>query len=352
MLDGIVNLDDFEAIARSRMDRAAFDYVAGGAGDELTLSDNVAAFRRYRMRPRILRDVSVIDTATTFLGTDVAMPVGIAPVAFQHFAHPDAEVATAAAASRAGALFCLSTLSSRSLEDVARAADAAGSGPRWFQLYVHRDRARSEELVQRAAAAGYGALVLTADLPVAGNRERDLRNGLEYPISYGNFSAGTSSLGAAVGAFNDASMSWEDVAWLRALSPLPLVVKGVLTAEDAVLAADHGAAAIVVSNHGGRQLDRAAASIDCLREVVDAVGDRLEIYLDGGIRRGVDVLTALALGARGVFIGRPFIYALATAGEEGVGRSLALLEAELRTDMALLGTRAVSEVTRDYVVRA
>jgi len=347
----ITNLNGFEELARSRLPQTEFDYIAGGSGDELTLADNVAAFRRYRLRPRILRDVSALDLSTTFVGAPVALPVGVAPVAFQHFAHPDAEAATAAAAARAGALFCVSTLSSRPLEEVAMSAAAAGPGPRWFQLYVHRERARSEDLVRRAAAAGYQAIVLTADLPVAGNRERDMRNALHYPQSYGNFSAGTASLGAAVGAFNDTSLSWDDIAWLRGLTNLPLVIKGILTADDAVLAVDHGAAAIVVSNHGGRQLDRTPASIEVLAEVVDAVGGRAEVYIDGGVRRAVDVITALALGARGVLIGRPFIFALAAEGQQGVARALALLAAEMRTDMALLGARSVGEITPQFVRR-
>jgi isopentenyl diphosphate isomerase/L-lactate dehydrogenase-like FMN-dependent dehydrogenase len=243
---------------------------------------------------------------------------------------------------------CLSTLSSRPLEEVAHVADDAGTGPRWFQLYVHRERARSEELVRRAAAAGYGAVVVTVDLPIAGHRERDVRNALAYPQVFGNFDLGE-SIGASVGGYNDASLTWDDLAWLRGLVALPLVVKGILSPEDARLAVENGAAGIIVSNHGGRQLDRTPASIDCLKDVVEAVDGRAEVYVDGGVRRGVDVLTALALGARGVFIGRPIFYALAAGGESGVAQALSLLEAEMRTDMALLGTRSVAEVTSDFV---
>ncbi len=352
----VTRLTDFEALAAARMGRAEFDYVAGGAGDEVTLADNVAAFRRWRLRPRVMVDVSSVDSATTFLGSPLALPVAVAPVAFQHFAHPDAEPATARAAARAGAAFCLSTVSSRSLEEVASAADGAGGGLRWFQLYVHRNRERAAELVARAVAAGYRAIVVTADLPVAGNRERDARNRLAYPQSFGNFEwaagAGEDPIAATIGAFTDSTLKWDDLAWLRSLSSLPVVVKGVLTGEDAALATEHGAAGVVVSNHGGRQLDRTPATIDMLAEVVDAVAGRGEVYLDGGVRRGVDVLTAIALGARGVLIGRPFIYALAVGGEAGVARAFEILAAELRIDMALLGVTRLAELHRGHVVAA
>jgi isopentenyl diphosphate isomerase/L-lactate dehydrogenase-like FMN-dependent dehydrogenase len=356
-LDDVTRLDDFEPLARARMGAAELDYVAGGAGDEVTLADNVAAFRRWRLRPRVLIDVSEVDTSTMLLDAPVALPVAMAPVAFQHFAHADAEPASARAAARAGALFCLSTVSSRSLEEVAAAADAAGGAgaARWFQLYVHRNRERAAELVARAAAAGYRAIVVTADLPLAGNRERDRRNALAYPQSFGNFEwaagAGDDPIAATIGAFTDATLTWHDLAWLRSLTALPIIVKGILTAEDGALAMEHGAAGVVVSNHGGRQLDRTPATIDVLAEVVDAVAGRGEVYLDGGVRRGVDVLTALALGARGVLIGRPLVYALAAGGEAGVARAFEILAAELRTDMALLGVTRLDQLTRAHVAQ-
>jgi len=357
-LEGVHNLADFEPLARERLEQPAFDYIAGGAGDELTLAENGAAWRRWQLRPRILRDVSRVETSTTLLGGAVGLPVGLAPVAFQHFAHPDAEVAGARAASAARALYCLSTMSSRSLEEVAAAADAAGAGPRWFQLYVHRDRGRSAELLTRAAAAGYRAIVLTADFPVPGLRERDARNRLPYPQGYGNFelpeltSGREGVLPVVIGGLNDASLSWTDLPWLRGLTALPVVVKGVLTGQDAALAVEHGAAAVWVSNHGGRQLDRAVATVDALAEVVEAVSGEAEVYVDGGIRRGVDVLTALALGARAVFIGRPALYAMAAAGESGVARALKLIERELRTDMALLGVTRPDELGPGHLLRA
>ena len=361
-----LNLADFEAMAAEVMDRAAFDYVAGGAGDEVTLAGNLAAWRRWRLQPRVLVQVSTIDTSTTWLGGPVTAPIGIAPMAFQHFAHPDAELAMARAAAKAGVAMCLSTLSSRSLEEVADAADGAGEagggggagGPRWFQLYVHRDRGVSAELVARAAEAGYSALVVTVDLPVAGRRERDLRNAFAYPQSFTNFAlpasdavalAGEAPLAAVIGGFNDASLSWKDVEWLRGLGDMPLLLKGILTADDARLAVDHGVAGVVVSNHGGRQLDRVPASIDVLPEVVEAVAGRAEVYVDSGVRRGVDVLTALALGARGVFVGRPLFFALAAGGGDGVALAIELLAAEMRNDMALLGVRSVQEIGRFHV---
>jgi 4-hydroxymandelate oxidase len=355
-LSSVVNLADFEGLAADRLERAAFDYVAGGAGDEQTLADNLAAWRRWQLLPRVLVDVSAVDASSRFLGSAVAMPVGVAPMAFQHFAHPEAELATARAASRAGALFCLSTMSSRSIEDVAAAAAAAGSGPRWFQLYVHRDRAVSAELVQRAEAAGFGAVVLTVDLPIAGRRERDIRNALAYPQVFGNFAHRLPAAGpeeapitVVIAGLNDASLTWADIAWLRGLTSLPIVIKGILSPADADLAVQHGAAAVIVSNHGGRQLDRTPSAIDVLPEIVEAVGGRAEVYLDGGVRRGVDVLTALALGAQGVFVGRSVLFALAVGGEAGVARALDLLAAEVHDDMALLGARTIGEIGRDHL---
>ncbi len=355
-LSAIFSLADFERLAEAHMERAAFDYIAGGSGDELTLADNVAGWRRWRLRPRVLVDVSAVDTAVRVLGSELRLPLGIAPMAFQHFAHADAELAGARAAARAGVLFCLSTMSSRSIEQVALAADELGGGPRWFQLYVHRDRSRSAELVARAEAAGYTAVVLTTDFPVAGMRERDARNRLPYPQVYGNFEvpqAGPAdALPVAIGGLNDASLNWHDVSWLRSVTSLPIVIKGIQRPDDAVLAVESGAAGVLVSNHGGRQLDRTPATADVVAEVVDAVAGRAEVYVDGGIRRGVDVLTALALGARAVFVGRPMGYALAVAGEAGVTRALHILAREVSTDMALLGVTRLDELRRENVRRA
>ena len=343
----VVSLDDFEALARERMDAGAFGYVVGGAGDEETLRENRAAFARWRLRPRVLVDVDTVDLATTLLGTRVAMPVGLAPTARQRLAHPDGECAVARAAAAASVLQVVSTMSSESLETVA----AAATGPKWSQLYVHKERDVTRALVERAAAAGYGAIVLTADFPVPGRRERELRAELDLDWGgLGNFpDLGGVEFLPLMAALHDQRLTWSDLAWIRGLSSLPLVVKGILTAEDARLAVEHGAAGIVVSNHGGRQLDRTAATIDVLPEVVEAVGGRGEVYLDGGVRRAVDVLVALALGARAVFVGRPHFFALACGGEAGVAQMLGCLRDEIVNAMQLLGAPRVADVRRHHV---
>ncbi len=348
-----VNLRDLEALARARMEPGAFAYYAGGGGDEVALRDNEAAFARRRFRPRMLVDVSLLDTATTLLGETVAMPVGVAPTAQHRLAHADGEAATARAASRAGVMFCASSSSSLSLEEIALAA-----GPlRWYQLYTQDDAGpRTEALVHRAEVAGYRAIVLTVDLAVSGRRERELREGFDIgSLSFGNFPPQPDQPAdeADNGLRKDdapPAFTWNDLAWLRSRTSLPLVLKGILTAEDARLAVEHGAAAVWVSNHGARQLDRSPASVDVLEEIVDAVAGRAEVYLDGGVRRGIDVATALALGARAVFLGRPILYALAAGGESGVAQALSLIEAELRATMALLGAPTIANITRAHVV--
>jgi 4-hydroxymandelate oxidase len=342
-----LTLDDFERLAADVMDPAAFGYVAGGSLDEVTLRENRTAFARWRLRPRILVDVAEIDLSTTLLGTPVAMPVGLAPTARQRLAHPDGERAVARAAASAGVVQVVSTMSSDSIEAIA----AASSGPRWFQLYVHKDRAVTRSLVERAASAGYGAIVLTVDFPVPGRRERELRAGFELDWGgIGNFpDLGGVDFLSLMAALHDQRLSWRDLEWIRGLAPLPLVLKGLMTAEDARLAIDHGAAAIVVSNHGGRQLDRVHATVDVLPEVVDAVAGRAEVYLDGGVRRGVDVAIALGLGARAVFVGRPHVFALAVGGEAGVAQMLGCLRDELVNVMQLLGTPRTCDVGRAHV---
>ncbi len=341
-------LDDFERLAADVMEPAAFGYVVGGAGDEVTLRENRGAFARWRLRPRVLVDVAEIDTATTLLGTRVAMPVGLAPTARQRLAHRDGERGVARAASAAGVLQVVSTMSSDSLETIA----AASSGPRWFQLYVHKDRGVTRALVERAAGSGYGAIVLTADFPVPGRRERELRDGFTLDWGgLGNFpDLGGVDFLPLMAALHDQSLGWRDLEWLRGIASLPLVVKGLLTGEDARLAVEHGAAGVVVSNHGGRQLDRVPASIDVLSEIVAAVDGRAEVYLDGGVRRGVDVLIALALGARAAFVGRPHVCALAVGGEAGVAQMLGIVRDELVNAMQLLGTPTVRDVGRAHVL--
>ena len=339
-----MDLAALEEEARSLLPGPTYDYLAGGAGDELTLTDNVAAWDRIRLRPRVLRDVGTVDTSTTVLGTPVASPVMVAPTAFHKLAHPEGEAETARGAAAAGALMVAATRSTTPLEDIAATADA----PRWYQVYVLQERDHTAALVQRAAAASYTALVLTGDTPVLGQRLRDVRNAFVLPANVGESAM---QAGAAVGSLvdQDPTITFEQIGWLHEMSGLPVLVKGVLRADDARACLDAGAAGVCVSNHGGRQLDGAVAAADALAEVVEAVGEDGEVYVDGGVRRGVDVVRALALGARGVMIGRPVIWGLATGGSEGVRRVLRGFQHELELAMALCGARTVAELTRDLV---
>ena len=355
-LERIVALREFEAFARLAMDPGAFDYVAGGAWDEQSLADNEAAWRRFRLRPRVLVDVSRIDPSTTLLGRPTSMPVAIAPMAVHGVAHPDGEVATARAAGAEGIPFTLSTTSSHSIEDVAQGAPDA---VRWFQLYVQLDPGRSRELVQRAAAAGYEALILTVDLPRLGYRERDRRSGWRLP-PLGNFTAvgpATHAGGVHADGFEmlkeqqEVGLTWDDIGTIRSWSSMPFVLKGILTEEDAQLAVEHGVDAIVVSNHGARQLDRVTAGIDVLERIVDAVEGRAEIWVDGGVRRGIDIVIARALGAQGVLLGRPVMWALATDGEAGVARALSIIREEFEVALTLLGAPTPDAITRAHVER-
>lgn len=309
----VVNLDDLEALARERLTAMAYEYYAGGAGDEVTLRENRAAFERVSLRYRVLAGVDRRDARTTVLGQEVSLPVLVAPTAFHGLAHPEGELATARAAGAAGTVMVLSTLATQSVEDVV----AAATGPVWFQLYVYKDRAVTEALVRRAEAAGCRALVLTVDSPLLGRRERDVRNRFHLPAhltAKNLLPAGMGALGpdrhdsglaAYFHTLLDPGLGWKDVAWLRSVTRLPLLVKGVVRGDDAARALDEGAHGVIVSNHGGRQLDGAPATLDVLPEVVDAVAGRGEVLLDGGVRRGVDVIKALALGARAVLVGRP-----------------------------------------------
>ncbi|MEX2245388.1 MAG: alpha-hydroxy acid oxidase [Dehalococcoidia bacterium] len=344
-----LNLRDLEALARERMQPGPFAFYFGGAADEVTLRENEAAFECRRLRPRVLLDVARRRQSVELLGTRVRLPVGVAPTGQHGFAHADAEVATARAAAQAGALFCLATGSTRPMEEV---AEASGDAPRWFQLYTQSNRGITEDLVRRAAAAGFGALVVTVDLPVGGRRERADRAGFQLTSPRtGNFARyGDEQFAELTQRSGYGMLTWDDLAWLRGIAPLPLVLKGILTADDARLAVEHGAAAVWVSNHGGRQLDRSPASIDVLEEIVEAVDGRAEVYLDGGVRRGVDVVTALALGARAVFIGRPALYALAWNGADGVAAMLLMLALEVDNAMALLGVTSLDKLTRAHVM--
>lgn len=344
-VDGVVNLADFEPLARERMTGPAFDYVAGGAWDEITLREATAAWERYRFVPRVLRDLTGIDTAGVFLGRRSALPVAVAPMAVQALAHPGGEAEMLAGAAAAGIPYCLSTTSSLPLEEVAAAAPDA---QRWFQLYVVGGLRHSRSLVERAEAAGFQALVVTVDLPVLGWRERDQRSGFELPPLPHIDPAGDARE-QRYGGIEDQwqnGLTWRTLEEVRGWTSMPLVVKGILAADDARRAADAGAAAIIVSTHGGRQLDRSIATADALPPIVAAVGGKCEVWVDGGIRRGLDVVAAKALGASGVLVGRPFYWALAAGGRNGVQRAAALLHRELDLALRLLGCGSFAEVDR------
>lgn len=357
-LDRLVRMDDFEQAARERLPQDVYDYYAGGAGDERTLRANREGFADYELLPRVLVDVSRRDLATTVLGADVSMPVLIAPTAFQRMADPDGEVATARAAAAAGTVMTLSTIASSTIEEVAEVG-----GARWFQLYVYKDRGVTEELVKRAVASGYTALVLTVDTPVLGLRDRDARNRFVLPdgvelANLAGLGAGTklpsvagSGLFAWVAELQDASVTWDDVAWLRSISDIPVILKGVLAAADAEIAVEHGIDGIVVSNHGGRQLDGSPATIRALPEVVAAVDGSIEVFVDGGIRRGSDIVIALGLGARAVLLGRPILWGLAAGGQAGVTKVLDIIRDELDVALAIAGCPSVAAVGPETVRR-
>lgn len=352
------NLHEIELAARGNLVGPAWDYYASGAEDEWTLRENRAAFGRISLHYRVLVDVRVRRLETTVLGERLSMPVIVAPTAFHRLAHPEGELATARAAGRAGALMIVSTLSTTRIEEIAGATRA----PLWFQLYVYKDRGATRALVERVEAAGCRALVLTVDAPVLGRRERDMRNQFQLPdgLRVENLLAsgfaevplapGESGLAAYFATLLDAGLTWKDLEWLRSITRLPVLVKGIVRPDDAVRALDHGASGIVVSNHGGRQLDTSPATIDVLEPIVRAVSGRAEVLVDGGIRRGTDVLKALALGAKAALIGRPVLWGLAAGGESGVSEVFDILRDELDRDLALLGCSDVADVTRDFVV--
>lgn len=353
-----VNVLEFEALARECIDPQAYDFIAGGSDDEVTLGANRTAYERIAFRPRVLVDVSTVDTSTEILGRRIAFPVLLAPTALQAMVHPDGELATARAAAEAGTVMVVSTLASRTVEEIGAATD----GPKWFQLYCYKEKSVTEELVRRAEAAGYEAICLTVDVPRLGRREQDLRNGfaLHEGILPKNFEgiadlAGVSAAehGSIVAAYVvgllDDGLTWDDVAWLKSITKLPVWVKGILTAEDATLSAEAGVQGIIVSNHGGRQLDGSPATIDVLSEIREAVGAEIPLLLDGGIRRGTDVVKALALGAKAVLIGRPYLWGLGVGGQSGVARVLEMLRVEVELAMALCGCPDIEAVTRQHV---
>ncbi len=371
-------------MARRRLPRGVFDYIDGAAEDEVSARGNVEAFAAVGFRPRVLRDVATVDPSTVLLGRPVPLPLALAPTGFTRIADAAGELAVARAAARAGIPFTLSTLGTRSIEEVA----ACSGGPKWFQVYVWRDRGLVRERLERAAAAGYEAVVLTVDTAVLGRRERDVRRGFTLPpelgpgtivsgavhpgwtwrflrsepITFANVSGAGAGAGGAtaseavdlaayVNAQFDPSLSWRDLDWIRSVWHGPIVLKGVQTVEDAVLAAESGLEAVALSNHGGRQLDGAPAPVDLVRPVADAVGDRVQVICDGGVRRGSDIVKAVALGATACTIGRAYLYALGAAGERGVDHVLGLLDAGVRRTMALAGCRRVSDLGPEVVCR-
>ncbi|XP_050736051.1 uncharacterized protein LOC127008287 [Eriocheir sinensis] len=357
----LVGVEDYQREAFRRLPKNALDYYRSGALDQETLQENKDAMMRWYIRPRFLRDVSKRSMATTLLGHKVAVPFGVAPTAMQRMAHPEGEVATAKAAGKVGAPFTLSTIATSSIEEV---AEGAPNTLRFFQLYIYRDREVTASLVRRAEAAGFSVLVLTVDAPSFGIRRADIRNRFVLPphlrmanfqgkdeFSRINTSAGGSGINEYVASLFDPSLTWQDVAWLKSISRLPLVLKGILTAEDAKLGVEAGAAAIWVSNHGARQVDGVPPTMEALPEVVKAVGDRCEVYVDGGFSQGGHIFKALALGAKMVFMGRPLIWGLACGGEEGAEAVLNTLKAELDSVMALSGCATIKDITQDMVVR-
>jgi 4-hydroxymandelate oxidase len=349
-----LNVADYERLAEQALPHDVFGYYAGGAEDEQTLRDNLLAWTRWHLRPRVLVDVGTVSTATTVLGQDVALPILLAPVAYQGLAHPEGECGSARAAAAAGTIMCLSTFANTAPAELAQAAPG---GVHWFQLYWFRDQGAMRELVQQAVDARFGAVVLTVDAAVTARRERDMRTGFritpDVPVPSVAAALGNPASGppGELFALVTPSITWGRLEELSGFG-LPVVLKGIVTAEDARLACEHGAAAVVVSNHGGRQLDGGIPTADALAEVVEAVDGRIEVYVDGGVRRGSHVVKALALGARAVLVGRPFLWGLAVDGAAGVERVLELLRAELAHALALCGCTSPADVTSAHVVRA
>jgi L-lactate dehydrogenase (cytochrome) len=372
------NVHDLRVMARRRLPRGVFDYIDGGAEDEHTLAENSNAFRRIGFHPRILRGVGAPDPSTTLLGRGLPFPLVLAPTGFTRIADPDGELSVARAANRAGIPYTLSTLGTRSIEEVAEVSE----GRKWFQLYMFRDRGLVEEMVKRASVAGYEALVFTVDLTVHGRRERDVRRGFELPpkigldtlldgvihpswtwkfvrgepIRFANVAGehvgdGSTAVSLAdyIASQMDPGLTWRDAAWLRSIWDGPIVIKGIQTVADAVIAADEGIDAIALSNHGGRQLDSAPAIIDLVAPVAEAVGDRTEIICDGGVRRGSDIVKAVALGARACMVGRAYLYGLGAAGQRGVDHVPQLFDADMRRVMALIGAHDVAALTPELV---
>ncbi|XP_028267370.1 2-Hydroxyacid oxidase 1 [Parambassis ranga] len=361
-----VCVSDFEEEAKKVLPKAVYDYYRSGADEQTTLADNVAAFKRWHLVPRVLRDVSTMDLSVSVLGQKLSMPVCVAATAMQRMAHPEGETATARACKAVGTGMMLSSWATSTIEEVmsAMTTSAGEGGVLWLQLYIYKDRELTLSLVRRAEKAGYKAIFVTVDTPYLGKRLADVRNHFKMPshLSLSNFSTASlafsegdygndSGLAVYVAKAIDPTICWDDITWLKKHTHLPVIVKGILNGEDAVKALNYGVNGILVSNHGARQLDGVPATLDVLEEVVKAVQGGCDVYLDGGVRQGTDVLKALALGAKAVFIGRPVLWGLACQGEQGVIELLELLKEELRLAMALSGCRSVSEVSRSLVRR-
>lgn len=342
-MNAAVSLDDFERLARERLPHMAYEFVSSGAADEVTLRWNREAFERIRLRPRVLEDVSNIDTSLTLFGQSLPHPILLAPVAYQRLFHDEGEVAAARGAGDANAIYIVSTACTRAIEDIA----AAATSPLWLQLYLQSDRGVTRDLVARAEAAGVLAFCLTVDTPVVGTRNRQQRASFALPSDFATphlDAAGRDRLTVVSGKRE--ALTWRDVEWLQSIVHVPLLLKGIMTADDAGRAIDHGANGIVVSNHGARNLDTVPATIDALPEVAERVDGRVPLIVDGGIRRGTDVVKAIARGAKAVLIGRPYAFALAVEGAGGVTRAVAILREELETAMALLGRSSLSALDR------
>ncbi|KAI9145516.1 hydroxyacid oxidase 1-like protein [Paraphysoderma sedebokerense] len=365
-----VCVNDMRHYAKAYLPKFAFDYYESGADDMLTLEENEAAYSRLRIRNRVLRDVSHIDTSIDLFGQKLSSPICIAPTAcmVQKLSHPDGEIASARAAKSKNTCMILSSWSTASLEDVmneSMISPAVSHGLLWFQLYVYKDRRITEELIKRAHNAGYKTLVVTVDTPYLGKRRADVRNGFALPphLTLANFSiadksksklehTSDSGLATYVASQIDPTLSWDDIKWVMSISEVPVLVKGVMTVADAELAVSAGVSGIIVSNHGGRQLDGVPGTIDILPRIVKAVRGRIPVFVDGGIRKGSDVLKALALGAKAVFVGRPVLWGLAYNGKEGVENVLSILHDELKLSMALTGCKTVREISADLIVHA
>ncbi|MGZ6441838.1 MAG: alpha-hydroxy acid oxidase [Pseudobdellovibrionaceae bacterium] len=357
-MNKIINLNELKSLARPRLTQMAYDFIDSGAEDEITLRHNQKSWQKIEILPQVLQGISEPQLSTNVLGEPIQFPILVAPMGFQCLAHPDGEVASAKGAAQAGTIFCLSTTATKSIEEVAQRSE----GSKWFQLYIYKDQALTKDLVQRAQAAGYRAICLTVDNSIEGRRERDKFNKFHLPqgLTLANFKDDSalrdighadkeSALTTYIQKLWKKDLSWKDLEWLKSFSPLPVVIKGILTPQDAKIALDHGVSGIVVSNHGGRQLDTVPGTAKVLPQIIEAVDQRCEVLVDGGIRRGTDVFKALALGAKAVLIGRPIFWGLSVGGAEGVAEVLCHLRDELSITMQLAGCAEISKISKNSI---